>query len=150
MRVVRAYGVLLRSTVLVLALGAAACSHHWPWHKQPPPAPKPVHYLEVSGAGTAAVLAQYWKRNTLIVDLSAASGTSGVTLRPPADGWPVRLALRVTPGAVGALDVRGAARMVLPITPGGTRPVDLELAPEVYTAKTPEITVAWGPGAPTS
>ena len=144
MRVVRAYGVL---TVLMLALGAAGCSLHWPWHKQPPPAPKAVHYLEVSGAGAAAVLAQYWKRNTLIVDLSAASGTGSVPLRPPPDGWPVRLALRVTPGAVGALDVRGAARMVLPITPGGTRPVDLELTPDVYTAKTTEIAVAWGPTA---
>ena len=149
MRVVRPDGVLLRSAVLMLTLGAAGCSHHWPWHKQPPPAPPAVHYLEVGGSGAAAVLAQYWKRNTLVVDLTAASGTGSITLRPPPDGWPVRLALRVTPGAVGALDVRGAARAVLPIVPGGTRPVELELAAEIYTAKTPEIAVAWGPaGAP--
>jgi hypothetical protein len=147
MRVVRTYGVLLRSTLWMLSLGAAGCSHHWPWHKPPPPAPPAVHYLEVGGSGAAAVLAQYWKRNTLIVDLSAASGTGSVTLRPPPDGWPVRLALRVTPGAIGALDVRGADRVVLPIVPGGTRPLDLELPPDIYTAKTPEIAVAWGPAA---
>jgi hypothetical protein len=132
----------------MLTLGAAVgCTHHWPWHKQPPPAPPAVHYLEVGGSGAAAVLAQYWKRNTLVVDLTAASGTGSITLRPPADGWPVRLALRVTPGAVGALDVRGAARALLPIVPGGPRPVELELAPEIYAAKTPEIAVAWGPAA---
>jgi hypothetical protein len=142
-----AHGVLLRSAVLMLSLGAAGCSHHWPWHKQPPPAPPAVHYLEVGGSGASAVLAQYWKRNTLVVDLSAASGTGSITLRPPADGWPVRVALRVTPGAVGALDVRGAARVVLPIVPGGVKPVDLELSPEIYTAKTTEIAVAWGPAA---
>jgi hypothetical protein len=147
MRVVRTYGLLLRSTVLMLTLGAAGCSHHWPWHRQPPPAPAAVHYLEVGGSGAAAVLAQYWKRNTLIVDLGAASGTGSITLRPPADGWPARVALRVTPGSVGALDVRGAERVVLPIVPAGTRPVDLELAPDIYTAETPEIAVAWGPAA---
>jgi len=81
----------------------------------------------------------------LVVDLTPASGSGTLTLRPPAEGWPVRVALRVTPGAVGELDVRGAERVVLPIVPGAAKSVDLELAPEVYTAKTPEIAVAWGP-----
>ena len=134
----------MRTLLLMLALGVAGCSH-WPWHKQPPPAPPTVHYLDVSGSGAAAVLRQYWKRNTLVVDLTAASGTGSITLRPPADGWPVRVALRVTPGAIGALDVRGAARAVLPIVPSGVKPVELELAPDIYTAKTPEIAVGWGP-----
>lgn len=143
----RPYGALLRSAVLILSLTAAGCSHlHWPWHKQPPAAPPAVHYLDVGGSGAATVLAQYWKRNTLVVDLTAASGSGSLTLRPPADGWPVRVALRVTPGAIGELDVRGAERVVLPIAPGAAKPVDLELAPGVYTAKTPEIAVAWGPG----
>src|SRR5215471_13117572 len=81
---------LLRAVALgVLAVGAAGCSHlHWPWHKQPPPAP-----------------------------------------RPPSDGWPVRLAVRVMPGSLGELDVRGAQRVVLPIVPAGGKPVDLELPP---------------------
>ena len=130
----------------LLAACAAGCSHlNWPWHHQPPPAPKPVQVLDVSGTGASAVLAQYWKRNTLVLDMSAASGSGSVTLRPPVDGWPVRLALRVTPGSLGELDVRGAQRVVLPIVPAGSKPVDLELPPAVYTAKTTELTVAWGP-----
>ena len=146
MRPVRAFDVRLRSAAFLLAVGVAGCSHlHWPGHKAPPPPPKPVHYLEVSGADTAAVRAQYWKRNTLVIDLTAASGTGGITLRPPADGWPVRMALRVTPGAVGELDVRGAERVVLPIVPGGSKPVELELPPAICTGKTAEIGVAWGP-----
>ena len=130
----------------VLAVGAAGCSHlRWPWHHQPPPAPTPVHVLDVSGTGASAVLAQYWKRNTLVLDMSAASGSGSVTLRPPVDGWPVRLALRVTPGSLGELDVRGAQRVVLPIVPAAGKPVVLELPPAVYSPKTVEVTVAWGP-----
>lgn len=140
-------GVLVPG-VLVLA-GAGCSSLHWPWHKEPPPPPVRVHVLDVSGPGAAAAIAQYWKRNTLLVDMSAASGSGSLTLKPPADGWPVRVALRVMPGAVAEIDVRGAQREVLPITPSGGKPIDLELAPGVYAAKTPEITVSWGPaGSP--
>ena len=132
----------------VLAASAAGCSNmKWPWHHEPPPPPAPVHVLDVSGTGASAVLAQYWKRNTLVLDMSAASGSGSVTLRPPADGWPVRLALRVTPGSLGELDVRGAQRVVLPIVPTGAKPVVLELPPGVYPPKTSEVTVAWGPVA---
>jgi hypothetical protein len=148
MQPVRANGVLLRSAVCVLTLGAAGCSHlHWPGHNPPPPPPKAVHYLDVGGSNAAAVLAQYWKRNTLVIDLTAASGSGSITLRPPAEGWPVRVALRVAPGTVGELDVRGAERVVLPIVPMSGKPVDLELAPGVYPPKTAEVTVAWGPFA---
>lgn len=141
--------IALRALAIgVLAASAAGCSHlNWPWHHQPPPPPKPVQVLDVSGTGASAVLAQYWKRNTLVLDMSAASGSGSVTLRPPADGWPVRLALRVTPGSLGELDVRGAQRVVLPIVPAAGKPVDLELPPAVYPPKTAELTVAWGPSA---
>jgi len=137
----------VRVAVCTLALSAVACSHlHWPWHHQPPPPPTPVHELDVSSAGATVTYPQYWKRNTLVVDLSAAGGSGSITLKP-AHGttWPVRLALRVTPGAVGVLDVRAAQRTRLPITPGGGKPVDLELAPGIYTPKTPEMTVSWEP-----
>ena len=133
----------------VLAASAAGCSHlKWPWHHQPPPAPTPVHVLEVSGSGASAVREQYWKRNTLVLDLSAASGSGSITLRPPSDGWPVRVALRVSPGSLGELDVRGAQRVVLPIVSSGVKPVDLELPPGVYPPKTTEVTVTWGAAAP--
>ena len=132
----------------VLAASVAGCSHvNWPWHHQPPPPPKQVQVLDVSGTGASAVLGQYWKRNTLVLDMSAASGSGSVTLRPPVDGWPVRLALRVTPGSLGELDVRGAQRVVLPIVPAAGKPVDLELPPGVYPPKTAEVTVAWSPSA---
>ena len=138
--------VLRVLALLVAALGATGCSHlKWPWHHEPPPPPKPVHVLDVSGTGASAVLGQYWKRNTLVLDMTAASGSGSLTLRPPADGWPVRVALRVTPGALGELDVRGAERMVLPIAPAAGKPVDLELSPGVYSPKTTEVTVAWRP-----
>lgn len=125
-------------------LALAACSH-WPWHHKPAPPPAEVHELELSGPSAATHFPQYWKRNTLLVDLSSASGTGSIVLQPPAGGsWPVRLALRVTRGSVGRLEVQGDEAMSLPITPG-TGTVDLELAPALYSAHTQQITVAWGP-----
>jgi hypothetical protein len=128
--------------VALLAL-TAGCGH-WPFRRTPPPAPVPVHELDISGGSYP----QYWKRNTLLVDLSAASGSGSITLRPVAGSdWPVRLAVRVTPGAIGALDVRGAQRVNLPISPTPAKPVDLELPPAVYAPKTAEVAVSWGPAA---
>jgi hypothetical protein len=89
---------------------------------------------------------QYWKRNTLLVDLTAASGQGQLVLAPaPGGAWPVRLAFRVTPGSFGALEVTGTAREVLQITGTGVKPVDLELPPGIYGAGTAQITVSWGP-----
>lgn len=130
------------ATVLCLLL-LCACGH-WPWHRTPPPPPTEVHELDISGA-TSAGVRQFWKRNTLLVDLSAASGAGSIVLKPGAAGWPVRIALRVTPGAIGLLEVRADARVNLPITAGLPTPVDLELAPGVYTAHTPQLSVSWGP-----
>jgi hypothetical protein len=132
-----------RAAVLGTLAMATACSH-WPWQHQPPPPPPEVHELDVSGA-SAGHFPQYWKRNALLLDLSGASGSGSIVLKPATDaGWPVRLALRVTPGAVGALEVRGEERVDLPITPG-PKPVDLELTPGLYSAHTHELTVSWGP-----
>jgi hypothetical protein len=138
------------TSALAVALLAcmAGCSHlHWPWHHAPAPPPGPVHELDVSGAA-ADTYPQYWKRNTLLVDLSAASGSGSITLKPPAGNtWPVRLAFRVTPGAIGVLEVRGAQRDSLPIASSG-KPVDLEISPGVYPPSTHELTVSWGALAP--
>lgn len=140
-----------RPLVFALFLGCAGCSHlprlHVPWSHRPVPPPQPVHELAITnGAGAAAPFPQYWKRNTLVVDLQGISGTGHVRLAPPAGmTWPFRLALRVMPGSVGELDVRADQRLVIPIAPAGAKPVDLTLAPSLYTRRTPEITVAWGP-----
>jgi len=103
-----------------------------------------AHVFDISGPG-AVSFPQYWKRNTLVVDLSSASGSGSITLRPSAGTWPIRLAFRVTPGAIGELEVRADARTTLPITPSGGKPIDLELAPGLYTPYTAQMTVAWGP-----
>jgi hypothetical protein len=133
------------AVAIALALSSTGCSHHWPWHHSPPPPPAPVHELDIGGA-TAGNFPQYWKRNTLLVDLSAASGTGSITVKPAAGGsWPVRVAFRVTPGAIGVLDVRAAQRESFAIVPGGGKPVDLELSPGTYIATTPEMSVSWGP-----
>jgi hypothetical protein len=129
----------------------AGCGHlspHWPWQHRPAPAAAPVHELDISGAPGADAFAQNWKRNTLLIDLSAASGSGSITLKPVSGGgWPMRLAFRVTPGAIGVLEVRAAQRVSLPISSGGGKTVDLELPAGVYTLTSPQMKVSWGPDA---
>src|ERR1700729_2756130 len=80
----------VRVSVLALALVVAGCGH-WPFHRHAPAAPVPVHELEVTGAAPDTY-PQYWRRNTLLLDLSAASGSGSITVKPAAGGsWPVRL-----------------------------------------------------------
>src|SRR5579862_500146 len=114
--------------ILATLLGVSGCGHlhamHWPWHHAPPPPAAPVH------------------------ELSAASGTGAIVLKPAAgSAWPVRLALRVTPGAIGLLEVRGEQRLSLPITPAGGKPIELELVPRLYNSKTAQLSVSWGPAS---
>lgn len=140
-----------RAAAAALLLITGGCGHlpHWPWHHAPPPPPPPVHELDITGVNTAGAFEQYWERNTLVVDLSGARGTGGIVLKPAAGtSWPVRLAFRVMPGSFGALEVRAAQRVVLPITPAGSHAIDLELSPGVYTPTSSEITVSWGAAAP--
>lgn len=146
--------VKARAAMLTLAaLAPAGCAHlspHWPWHHSPASPAAPVHALDISDAAGGDTFPQYWKRNTLLVDLSAASGSGSITLKPASGSdWPVRLAFRVTPGAVGVLEVRAAERATFAVTAGG-KPVDLELAPGIYTPQTPQMAVSWGPAAPAS
>ena len=127
----------------------AGCGHmpsmHWPWGHRSAAPPAAVNEISItSDAGTAAPVAQYWQRNTLVVDLHDAAREGSLSLKPRAGvGWPVRLAFRVLPGSMGVLEVQGEQRMILPVTSEGTRPIDLELVPGVYTQKTQEITVRW-------
>jgi hypothetical protein len=145
----------LSGIALAVTWGIAGCSHLpsmnpsslWPWHRKAPPPPQEVHEIEItSEGGTSGAFPQYWKRNTLLVDLQGASGTGAIVLKPRDGGsWPVRLALRVTPGSVGAVEVRADQRTVLPVTAEGTKPIDLELVPGIYTPKTAQIGISWGP-----
>lgn len=134
----------------------AGCSHlpkphlAWPWGHQAAPAPQEVHELTITpaAAGGPTSFPQYWKRNTLLVDLQSGGGMGGILLKPvEGTTWPVRIAFRVMPGQFGALEVRGNARLRLPITPQGSKPIDLELSPDIYTQKTAQLTVTWGPAS---
>jgi hypothetical protein len=119
----------------------------WPWSAKPaPPLERADELVVTVGESTAvASFPQYWKRNTLVLDLQGVARTGSVVLQPRVTTkWPVRLAFRVMPGQVGALEVRGDQRVVLPVVTEGIKPVDLELAPGVYTAKTPQVVVRWG------
>ncbi len=138
---------VLLSTLLTIAVG---CSHvpqaRWPWHQKPEPAPEVVHELVITTPeGAEAAFPQYWKGNTLVVDLRPGSAHGSVILRPREHTfWPVRIAFRVMPGQFGALEVRANQRVVLPLTTAGTKPVDLELAPGVFIMKSPQMAVSWG------
>ena len=134
-------------SIALLVLALSACGH-LPWARKAPAAPVPANELVVSGADGAPTsgFPQYWKRNTLVVDLQGAAGSGSIALKPGASGkWPVRVAFRVMPGSVGLLEVQADQRMLLPVTREGTKAMDLELVPGVYTAKTPQITVRWEP-----
>ena len=133
--------------VVVLLCG---CSHfsgmRWPWAHKQQAAPTPVNELVVTTeSGVDAMIPQYWKRNTLIVDLHDAAHQGSLVLRPRAGTqWPVRLAFRVTPGS-GVLEILADQRVIIPIAKGGTQPIDLELAADVYTVATAQIIVRWNP-----
>ncbi len=136
---------------LVAAVGVltAGCSHfsglHWPWTHKAPPAPTPVNELILTTeSGAAASYPQYWKRNTLLIDLHDASQEGSIVVKPRAGGQlPVRIAFRVTPGSIGILEVRGEERVVMPVVARAGPPIDLELVPGVYIATTVQLRVHW-------
>jgi hypothetical protein len=121
--------------------------HVWPFYKKPKPVPVAVNELNLVNAdGSTASFPQYWKRNTLLIDLSGVGGTGGFAARLPEETtWPVRLAVRVRPGSVGQIEIQGEERSVLPVSNEGAANIDLELAPSVYTPKTAAIYISWGP-----
>jgi hypothetical protein len=140
------------SLIVVCCLAMTACSslrmpNIWPFHKKAKPGPEAVTELNLVNAdGTPATFPQYWKRNTLVIDLSGVSGTGGVAARLPEETtWPVRVAVRVQPGSVAQVEIQGEERNVLSVAGEGTRPIDLEFAPSVYTPNTAAIYISWGP-----
>jgi hypothetical protein len=120
---------------------------HWPFHRKPAPPPEVVHELVItSPQGADMAFPQYWKGNTLIIDMRLAGGQGNAVLKPREHTfWPVRLAFRVTPGQFGALEAHANQRAVLPVTTSGTKPVDLELDAGVYIMKSPQVALSWGP-----
>ncbi len=119
---------------------------HLPWSHQVPPPPEVSTALTVATPeGAALSWPQFWLRNDVVLDMSGVAGTGSAVVAPRSGlAWPVRVAFRVTPGAVGALDIRGAQRFVVSV-PGGSPTADIELPPGVYQATTGQLTVHWGP-----
>jgi hypothetical protein len=138
--------------LIAACLAITACSSYkmqmgWPpIYKKPKPAPEAVHELNLLNAdGSAASFPQYWKRNTLVIDLSGVSGSGNLAARLPEETtWPVRMAVRVRPGSVGQVEFQGEERSVLPVSNEGASNIDLEIGPTVYTPKTAAIYIAWG------
>jgi hypothetical protein len=142
-----AIGALL--AVALLLGGCKTVSNHLPWrHKAPPPAEVSTALSVAGPDGTALTWPQIWVRNDVVLDLSALSGSGSAIVMPRSGlAWPVRVALRVSPGSIGALDVRGAQRLVVPVPASGAGTVDLELPPGVYVAATKQMTISWGPAS---
>ena len=139
-----------RLVVIACCLALTACGHMprlWPFGKKAKAAPQAVNELNlVSADGSPATLPQYWSRNTLVIDLSDVSGSGNVAARlPPDTTWPARMAVRVRPGGVQQVEILGEERNVLPVSTVGTKAIDLELAPSVYTPRTAAIYISWGP-----
>jgi hypothetical protein len=140
------------SMAVACCLVLTACSSYqvqmgWPpISKKPKPVPEAVNELNLVNAdGTPANFPQYWKRNTLVIDLSAIGAAGNFAARlPEGTTWPVRVAVRVRPGSVGQLEILGEERNILPVAPEGTMPIDIEFAPSVYTPKTAAIYISWG------
>jgi hypothetical protein len=138
--------------IVAFTLAISACSslrmpNIWPFHKKAKPVPEAVNELNLVNAdGSTASFPQYWKRNTLVIDLSGVSGGAGgfAARLPEETTWPVRVAVRVRPGSVGQIEIQGEERSVLPVSTEGTANIDLELAPSVYTPKTAAIYISWG------
>ena len=119
----------------------------WPFHKKAKPVPEAVHELDLVNAdGSPSNFPQYWKRNTLVIDLTGANGSGGVAARLPAEAtWPVRVAVRVQPGSVEQVEIIGEERSVLSVSREATVPVELEFEPSVYRPNTGSIYINWGP-----
>jgi hypothetical protein len=131
-------------------IGCASVTAHLPWRHPAPPPPEVSTALTVATpAGAAVAWPQIWVRNDVVLDMSGVAATGSAVIAPRAGlAWPVRVALRVTPGVIAAIDVRGAQRWLAPVPATGAATVDLELPAGVYQSVTRQITVSWGPAPP--
>jgi len=136
---------MIRTATLALAaIFLSACGHMGSRSGQ---APRSVNELmEIAEDGTPTrAFPQYWKRNTLVLDMQGAASAGKFNLKPrKGHQWPMRVAFRVTPGKIGLIEVQAEQRMLIPVTREGAQAVDIELVPGVYTAKTEQMTVQWG------
>jgi hypothetical protein len=126
--------------------GCASVSKHLPWGHKGPPVPEVSTALTVAAPdGATLSWPQVWQRNDVVLDMAAVAATGSAVVMPRSGlAWPVRMALRVAPGTIGSIEVRGAQRLLIRVPATGTGTVDLELPPGVYVAATKQITLNWG------
>jgi hypothetical protein len=126
--------------------GCASVSRHLPWGHKAAPVPEVSTALTVAAPdGAALTWPQVWQRNDVVLDMARVAATGSAVVTPRSGlAWPARVALRVTPGSIGAIEVRGAQRLVMRVPATGTGTLDLELPPGVYVAATKQITLNWG------
>lgn len=120
-------------------------SLHWPWHRHGAPGPQSVQELSIQMQGVAGAksIAQYWDRNTLLLDMRAISGEGSAVVAPRAGtAWPVRLEFRVRSGSFANLEVSGVQRVQFTVPAQGAVTL-LKLDPGVYLANTAAITLHW-------
>jgi hypothetical protein len=130
-------------------VGCASVTKHLPWGHKAAPAPEVATALTVAAPdGASLSWPQLWQRNDVVLDMAGVAATGAAVVMPRSGlAWPVRMALRVAPGSIGSIDVRGAQRLVIPVPATGTGTIDLELPPGVYGAATKQITLNWGPAS---
>jgi len=136
---------MLRTVTLVLsAVFLSACAHSGSRLGQ---AFRSVNELmEIAEDGTPTdAFPQYWKRSTLVIDMQGAASAGKFNLKPrEGHQWPMRVAFRLTPGKIKVIEVHADQRLLIPVTREGTKAVDIELVPGVYTTQTEQMTVQWG------
>ena len=131
--------------IAMLSLNLSACAMHWPWKRRPAPPSQPVQQVTIvpDTSVAATPILQYWDRNTLLLDLTAARGEGSAIVTPiKALGWPRRLEFRVQPGSIGRLEVVGAQRVIFAVPSQGTALL-LRLTPDAYRPDTGQITLRW-------
>ena len=129
--------------------GCASVSKYLPWGHKAAPVPEVATALTVATPdGAPLSWPQVWQRNAVVLDMAGVAATGSAVVMPRSGlAWPVRVALRVAPGSIGSIDVRGAQRLVIPVPATGTGTIDLELPPGAYVAATKQITLNWGPAS---
>jgi hypothetical protein len=126
--------------------GCASVTKHLPWGHRGPTVPEVSTALTVAAPdGATLSWPQVWQRNDVVLDMVGVAATGSAVVMPRSGlAWPIRMALRVAPGTIGSIEVRGAQRLIIPVPASGTGTVDLELPPGVYVAATKQVTLNWG------
>ena len=152
---IRTLRFVATTLAVILTVGAAAgCKSmpklkykpHWPWGAKPAavePEANQIAWEAVEG-GTLMQFPQSWARNTLVINMTSATGAGSVRMTAKASmGWPVRMALRVKPGSIASIEIQGAQRVIIPVLASSAASIDLPIEADAYLARTPTITLSW-------